>query len=267
MSKRQRFVTSSLVLSILSLSLPVTGQIFYSALLLIFLSAGLTYWSLGFDLTFIEKLIFPTLPTLLSLTNLMVSLTLFKAWFSWWLLIGTNMIIAFIYYLTFLSLNVLNVATIRPAPLRKAAMSTINFLALPLFAFFFYEMSLFEHNLIKLGLINVIVFFFLFFALMYFGQIDANSLTQPSLMEEMRPGIKSRPLDALVAAILMLQVLLMSFFWPSNQVFRTIFIGGAFFILVGFLQNFIKRQLNQRLIYEYLLMGIVILLVFFFSRT
>lgn len=247
MPKRTKFLLSSILIPLLPLAL---SQLEFSLALTVFVTLSVTalaaYWSQNFDLRWYEFLIFP-LPLLLVVVVAllfsevrcqMLGVRCYTDPTSWLTLIAEGVLL----YITFLTLNILNTATVRTVPLKKAALSTFYFLGLILtFAFTYAHRE--ERFLVLPVLVGIWVL----------------AVATPFLYYATE---RVRLLEPVLLGLLVGEIALVSLFWPSQSLIRIVFVVGSAFVLLGVLQHHLQRDLSRSLRREYLVVGLVLALAF-----
>lgn len=253
-SKRQKFIFLSVILTAAIWFIPQIVSSFYLGLFVVFVFTFLaTLYTLGFDLRFPEHLVFPIYPVLLVLA----------AWlhrpatihFSSPVILYTFSIF-FTFYLLFLTLNILNIATIRTVPLKKAALSTFYFLGL-IIGFFNIRgvLSLYPSNFI------FVIFYFVFSFILVLPLIYVVQIKSSSTKEEISPRPKLKILEIAAVSLLSIEMALTTSFLRASPTILSIFLTAILFLLIGLLQHCVKRTLTKRILWEHAVVG-VILVVF-----
>lgn len=243
MSKRKRFIVTSLILSagllvianLVDLSLRYLGIGFLSLL-----TVGLTIWSLKEALEGIEWLIIPILPVFFTLS---VSLFHFLLPPSFVTLVIVILSFAFGIYVLFLTENIFSVAAIHNIALFRAA-SSVAFLLTLVTAFFLFDV-IFSFRL-ALWLNAGLVF-----------------LTSLGLFLQSLWSVKlEKVLDqktcfySIVLALVLGQFAFALSFWPVSVVLASLFLTAVAYVLLGLSQAHLTGRLFRKTVREYLLVGI-----------
>lgn len=243
MSKRKRFVFSSLILSagllvIASLVDLITRYLGIGFLGL--LSVGLTIWSLKEGLDNIEWLMIPVLPFLYTLG---VALFYFLLPANFLTLLGVALAFAFGMYILLLTENIFSVAAIRTIALLRAA-SSVAFLLTLAAGFLLFDV-IFSFRL-TCGLNGVLVFLV---ALALFSQ----SLWSVNLEKELERKTLFYPL---ILAFVLGQFAFAISFWPVSVALASLFLTVVAYVLLGLSQAEFAGRLFKRTVREYLIVGI-----------
>lgn len=241
LSKRQKFIFLSAGLTLFLWLTPLVLPRFTFLTLSLALTFLITLYALGFDLRFPEHLIFPIYPILLVLA----------VWlhrpatnhFSYPIILYT-LSIFFTLYLLFLTLNILNIATIRTVPLKKAALSTLYFLGLTI-GFFSIR-----------GILALNLFSFLF-AVCFL--LLSCLLTVP-LVYVVQPRPKLKIFETTIISLLSTEIALVtSFLKVLSPMVLSIFLIAILFLLIGLFQHCIKRTLSKRVLWEHAVVGVILI--------
>lgn len=259
--KRQKFLSSALaltvsiflVLFVLKVTLPLT------ALLLISLTVFLTFWTLDFDLRPIEYLIFAAYPLILTAVALFYSKMFLPktAGGLFYLLFGIFVMLG--YYLLFATLNVLNVATVRALPLKKAALTTFSSFALILTFVSVYGLAAFHPSHFLFGSLLALLAIITVLPLFYVTEIEFSSAT-------LGAEIVGKPFlrlgEGLVLSLIFAETAVLASFWKVSAVFLSLLLTTLLSSLLGIWQHHLQKNLNSRIIREYFFIFLAILLVF-----
>ncbi len=253
LNKRQKIIISSALLTIGLLSTQLVDFNLRFRFLggLAVLAYSLSLWSLWDGLNVIKALILMILPTFFTVAVASFYFLLPIRWL-------TRLPVAFIFGLTFylllLAQNVFNVASIRTIPLYRAA-STAGFLFTLLAAFCLYHVT-FAFNLLFLW--NGVVVFLISFPL----------ILQVLWSIQMEDKIKTVTLVQSFVLSLILGELALGFsFWPFSKtsVMWALSLSSAMYVLLGLITEGLRGRLNKRLVWEYVGIGVIVLLVGFFT--
>lgn len=240
-------------------------QKIYSIFILLALTILTTLWALDFDLKFPEYLIFPIYPVIFTLglfinvflseTRLLISsssgLSIFFP--SRYLpAVVAAVFFAFSFYVLLLALNILNVATVRTVPLKKAALSTLYLVGIVIAFLSIRGVLTLELRLPILFLSIFLTGFFLAGAFFYLVQIE-------TVQQGETPGAnppRTFWMKSVVLALITAEMGLVTSFIPLSDLVRTTFLTGMAFLLIGFWQHHIQRILTRKVIWEYVAVGL-----------
>ncbi|MBU1110923.1 hypothetical protein KKB83_04885, partial [Patescibacteria group bacterium] len=149
LSKRQKTTISTftlaLTLALSNKSVPFLGGVAW--LLPVIVAIWLTFWALDFEFKLCEYLIFALYPALLGVNSFLVLNQILnqagqgRGWLDLVLLLGFSLISVSIFYMLLSALNILNVATVRTVPLKKAALLILMLIGLILGTSSFYQIA------------------------------------------------------------------------------------------------------------------------------
>lgn len=250
MSKRNKFLILSLILTLFLTRLPSLPRS-YSGLGLIvfvFLSGLFAVFSLWEYLSGIEYVTLLTLPILFALG--MGSVVLLFPNFSGYFKTAIYGVYFLTNYTLLLSLNIFNVASEKPIPLLRAAYTSsfliTTFTAFPILTLM-YKWSL--------GItVEIIVVFILTFLLSF------QSLWSVFLPKNI-VGTSFRA--SLFMSWLMAETALVFSFFPMESFFRSLLLSTFFYIYLGFSHQYLKKALNVKSVFEYVFVGLVIVVLVF----
>lgn len=158
------------------------------------------------------------------------------------------------FYLLLLAQNVFNVASIRTIPLYRAA-STASFLFTLLSAFFIFNV-IYAFNLLFLW--NGVVVFLISFPL----------ILQVIWVIEMEDRIPMSVLiQSLVLSLILAELAISFSFWPMPTTIWSLVLSTAMYILMGITTQFLRGRGNSRVIWEYLLVGVIVFVISFFTAS
>lgn len=261
LSRRQQFLFLSFIFSLVSILMPIHLKLSVVLEGLIIVVMAYLIVNLGLrDLLPLERLIFSIYPTVLGLGTFFAILSLDG---ELTILNFTTLLIFMLFwlacYLTLLSSNILNVATVRTVPLRKVALSFTYYLGIVLiFVWTFSTFRLYYHNFWWLVLGIFIMTAFLSGAFFYFTQVGV--LGGEFLTPEFRPKFKIFAQESAILGLLSTQIIIPTIFLPVSLLIKSIYIAGTVFILVSFFQNLILKKIEKKQIYEYLLIWVILFL-------
>lgn len=250
MSKRNRFLIFSLLLTLFLILLPWFPARFSSVTLAVFtflagLFAVLCLWDF---LSGIEYITLLTLPVLFSLG--MGSVILLFPNFSGFFKTALYGVYFLVYYLLLLSLNIFNVAGEKPIPLLRAAYTSsfliTTFTAFPIFTLL-YKGSV--GILLELPLVFILTFLLCFQSLW--------SAFLPKNNTDLSAKV------SLIVSAVMTQTALVFSFFPMESFFRSLLLSTFFYIYLGFTHQYLKKTLGVKSVFEYGLVGLVIVALVF----
>lgn len=253
LNKRQKIVLSSILLTIglISTQLVDFNLRFRFLTGLAVFAYALSLWSLWDGLNIVKALVLMILPTFFTVAVASFYFLLPIRWL-------TRLPVAFAFGLTFylllLAQNVFNVASLRTIPLYRAA-STAGFLFTLLSAFFLYDV-IFSFNLLFLwnGLTVLIVSFPLILQVLW------------SIKMEDKISI-SVLVQSFILSLVLGELALSFSFWPMHPIIRSLSLSSAMYVLLGLTTGELRGKLNKRVVWEYLGIGIVVLLVGFVTTS
>jgi len=261
LAKRTKFIISSIIIGVaVFLSAKFFSNPFHplSPVILAVISAGSTVWALDFELKGIDYIIFPIYPILLAAVAQYSSVILVarggeSKLFS--LDVKLSIIGVFVvtlFYGLFSSLNILNVATIKTVPLKKAAFSVM--------VVYGVLISLLGYALLYEGLLISIDFN----RQILLGAFLAFCLCLPlsTLVQENEYRVPW--LMAALTGLFIGEIGIILGFGPINYLFRSIFTSGVLFLLINLIIKRINRDSTRWALREYLVI-FTILLIFLFS--
>lgn len=251
MSKRLRFIISSIVLSIGFIIIQfLEGAYKFPAIaILVFLTGAFSAWSfheaLGKNMAWIA-LILPMLFTL--------GVGIF------WFLLPSNLytqipIVAFYasgIYILSSTMNIYTVASLKTIALLRAARG-VGFVLTLVTSFLIYDAILSLRQTVFLSSSLVFVSSFLLFL---------QGLWSIDLEKEFNKKIITM---SFISAWVMLQLSILMFFWPVTVVVGSLFLTSGFYLLLGLGQAKLEDRLFSTVVREYLTVGILILVGMFFA--
>lgn len=251
LNKRQKFVTTALILSagLLAIQVANIGWRYQAIGALALLTYLLSAWSLSEGLTGIEWFTVLALPVLFTAG---VGLFYFLLPVRWL----TRLPVALVYgvgmYVLLLTENIFSVATIRTIQLLRAA-HAVGFLLTLVTAFFLYDTILSFRldpwlNFLFVGLVSL--------PLLICGLWSIN------LEEKIS---RKTWLYSLSLSLILAEVALAFSFWPVTVATGSLYLVTTMYIILGLSQLEFSQKLFPRSVYEYLGVGIVVLLIMLFT--
>ncbi|MBI2020249.1 hypothetical protein HYS94_02405 [Candidatus Daviesbacteria bacterium] len=158
------------------------------------------------------------------------------------------------FYLLLLSQNVFNVASIRTIPLYRAA-STAAFLFTLLSAFFIYNV-VYAFNLLFFwnGLLVALISFPLILQVLW--SIEMGEKITASIL-----------VQAAILSLVIGELALAFSFWPMVTTIWSLSLSSAMYVLLGLTTNVLRGRVNSRVVWEYLGIGVVVLIISFFTTS
>lgn len=252
LNKRQKIVITATLLTIglLSTQLVDFNLRFRFIAGLGILAYILTLWSLweGIDRT--KMVILLILPTFYTVA---VASFYFLLPVRWLTRLPVALFFGLSFYLLQLCQNVFNVAAIRTIPLYRAA-STASFLFTLITALFLYNV-IFAFNLAFLwsGLIIFLVTFPLI--VQTFWNIEMENVSLLILIQ------------SFVLSLIIGEFAIALSFWPMPITMRSLALASSLYIMVGLMTQELRSRLQKRVVWEYILIGVTVLLASFVTSS
>lgn len=251
MNRKTLFASISLLLTfglIILVVLPEHFKIGF-AVFLSALAGFLTLVALRENLSGIEFLTLTALPILftLGMSGILYHFPNFSIFFRtlFWFLFS------FFFYIILLSGNIFNVAAEKPIPLVRASY-TASFLV-TLFSIFPLYTIVFKSNLdLWLALLLVSVFTFV---------LTFQSLWTLFLPKPFDPAIIW---GSLLVTLVMTEAALSISFLQLESFFRALALSTIYYIVLGFSHHFLKKTLNNKVFWEYILVSLLVSFIIFF---
>lgn len=253
LTKRQKIIITSAILTIglLSTQMVDFNLRFRFIAGLSVLAYLLSLWSLWEGLSITKAIILLILPTFYALA---VSSFYFLLPIRWLTRLPVAAIFGLTFYLCLLSQNVFNVASIRTIPLYRAA-STASFLFTLLSAFFIFNVIfafelLFFWNGVVVFLISFLLSLQVLWTINMSDKVSTANLVQ-----------------SLVLALVIAELAMGFSFWPMPTTIWSLSLSSAMYVLLGLTTQVLKGKANKRVVWEYLVIGAVVLIVSFFTTS
>jgi hypothetical protein len=199
------------------------------------------YWFLDFDLKLPEFLAFLYIPLLCAIVIYFADQEVIG-----WLKVFLYVAGGVGYYILLLALNIVNVATVRTVPLKRAAHSTLYSIGLMLF--FIAGLRLAHWGW---GAYEYLFAYWVglsLFALMYLKLIFNRFYW----------------IETSVFAFISVQIVVLISFWPSAQWVSVAAVVGWSFIYLGLIQHVVDKSLNNSILREYSIFGLLLFLALLF---
>lgn len=253
MNKRQKIIiiSSLLTIGLISTQLVDFNLRFKFIAGLGVLAYFLSLWALWEGLNLTKAIILLILPTFYTLA---VASFYFLLPVRWLTRLPVAILFGLTFYLLILAQNVFNVAAIRTIPLYRAA-STAAFLFTLLSAFFIF---------------NVVYAFNLPF---YWNGMLIFAISFPLILQvlwsiEMEDRVAVATVaQSLILSLLMGEIALSLSFWPMATTIWSLSLASSLYVLLGLILQVLRGSVSKKVITEYLLIGLAILAVGFFSTS
>lgn len=247
MTKRQKFIFSSVVLS-LGLMFIQTAGFEWRYLAITFLSllaAGFSLWSLREALGGIRYLTVIILPALFTAS---VGLFYFLLPITWVSALPIALLYGFGFYALLLTENIYSVSAIRTIQLFRAAQA-VGFLLILLTAFFLFD-TVYSFKLSAWA--NALLVFLISLPLYFQGLWSI----------ELEEKVNQRLVNfSLILSLLVAELALVVSFMPLTIAMSSLFLTTAVYVCLGLSQAHFQARLFRRTIYEYLAVGAIVLMV------
>lgn len=253
LTKRQKIIIASTLLTIglLSTQLVDFNLRFKFIAGLSILAYILSLWALFEGLNKTKAIILMILPTFFVLA---VSTAYFLLPVRWLTRFPVILTFGLTFYLLLLAQNVFNVASIRTIPLYRAA-STASFLFTLLSAFFVYNVIYaFKLLFIWNGLMVTLVSFLLILQVLW------------SLDMEDRLSL-SKVIQSAILSLILGEFALAFSFWPINNIIWSLSLSSAMYVLLGLTTQELRGKASSRVVWEYLIIGVVVFGVAFLTTS
>lgn len=247
LTKRQKIIVASVLvtLGLLSTQLTDFNLRFRFLIGLSIFTYLVSLWALWEGINKIKAVVLLILPTFFTLG---LSSFYFILPIRWLTRLPVAFIFGLLFYLLLLSQNVFNVAAKRTIPLYRAA-STSSMLFTILASFFIFSV-LHAFNLLFFwnGLAATILSFPLILQVLW--SVEMEDRLDPAIIAQ-----------SLFLALVMGEVALAFSFWPMGHIMWGIVVSTALYILLGLTTQDLRKKLNRRVVWEYLGIGMGVLLV------
>jgi len=249
-SKRQRFIISVIILSLLLFS---SEHLFgksgvYTIFSLAFLTDILLFWTIRKDLKSLNSFQVFILPFFYSL-SFGLFYFLIPARFLTRILMTSLYAVGL--YSLLLSMNIFVVSSIRTIALLSSA-RTVS-LALSLLSFFFLSNVTFSLH------INIVITLLLMFGFSFFLILQSIWVYTLDKQDKQLP---SRILWVGMIATCLTEVSFVLWFFPTNPTIIAVFLTGFFYIVVGLSQIWFERRLFRNVMWEYIWVAVIVFLIF-----
>lgn len=253
LTKRQKIIISAVLLTIGLLSTQLVDYRIRFQFIggLGILAYALSLWSLWEGITFTKAVVLLILPTFFTIA---VASFYFLLPVRWLTRLPVAVTFGLTFYLLLLAQNVFNVASLRTIPLYRAA-STASFLFTLLSAFFLYHV-IFSFNLLYLW--NGVVVFLISFPLVL------QLLWSIEMADKVSMAVW---VQSFVISLVLGELALSFSFWPAPTTIWSLSLSSAMYVLLGLTTQHLKGRMNKRLVWEYILIGIMVFVVSFFATS
>ena len=250
-TKRQRFIIISLLLSagLLTIQLMNISGRYVAIGVLTLLAYFLSAWSLAEGLNGIEWLTVLTLPAFFTAG---VGLFYFLMPSKWLMRLPVVLLYGLGFYGLLLTENIFSVAAIRTIQLLRSAQA-VGFLLTLATSFFLYN-TILAYRLdawFNFFLVGIVSFPLILQALWYIN-----------LEEKIEKRIW---LYSLAISLILAEMALVFSFWPVNVTVGSLALITAGYIILGLVQHHLSERLFQKTIREYIAIGVLILVIIFFT--
>ncbi len=253
LTKRQKIVITAglLTIGLLSTQLVDFNLRFSFIAGLCIASYLLSLWSLWEGLNLTKALILLILPVFFTAA---VSSFYFLLPVRWLTRLPVASAFGLMFYLLLLAQNVFNVASIRTIPLYRAA-STASFLFTLLSAFFIFNV-VYAFNLLFIwnGLVILLLSFPLILQSYWTITMDDRISTQVFV-------------QSLVLSFILAELAFCFSFWPMPTTIWSLSLSSSIYVLLGLTTQVIRGKSNNRVVWEYLGIGTVVLVVSFLTSS
>ncbi len=253
LNKRQKIIISSVLLTIGLLSTQLVdfnlrfkfiGGMFILAYLL-------SVWALWEGLNLTKAIVLIILPTFFTVA---LSSFYFLLPVRWLTRLPVAFAFGLMFYLLLLAQNVFNVASLRTIPLYRAA-STASFLFTLLSSFFLFNVT-YAFNLWFFW--NGVVVFLISFPLIL------QVLWTIQMEDKVSTAIV---VQSLILSIVLGELAWAFSFWPTPTTIWPLILSSSMYVLLGLTTQVIKARVNRRVVWEYLGIGVAVLLISFFTTS
>jgi len=253
LNKRQKIVISSVLLTIGLLSTQLVDFNLRFRFLggLAVLAYILSFWSLWEGLNITKAFMLLILPTFFTAA---VASFYFLLPVRWLTRLPVAAIFGLTFYLLLLAQNVFNVASLRTIPLYRAA-STASFLFTLLSAFFiFHVISAFNLFFLWNGVVVAVVSFLLILQVLWTLEME-DTISVAIIIQ------------SLILSLILGELALSFSFWPSPTTIWSLSLSSAMYVLLGLTTQYLRGKMTKRMMWEYLIIGAIVLLVNFFTTS
>lgn len=253
LTKRHKIIITSAILTLGLLSTQLTdfNLRFKFIAGLAVLSYVLSLWSLWEGLNLTKALVLLILPVFFTVA---VSSFYFLLPVRWLTRLPVAAAFGLMFYLLLLAQNVFNVASIRTIPLYRAA-STASFL-FTLFSAFFIFNVIYAFNLLFLW--NGVAVLLICFPL----------ILQCLWTIEMEDFVSAHVLvQSLVLSFILGELALSFSFWPMPTTIWSLSLSSSMYVLLGLTTQILRGRGSRRVVWEYLGIGVIILVVSFLTTS
>lgn len=254
LTKRQKIVIVGVLITLgLILSTQTVSFVYVRYRLILALavfSYTLSLWALWEGMTKLKAIILMILPTLFTVG---VASFYFLLPVRWLTRLPVAIVFGLSFYSLLLSQNVFNVASQRTIPLYRAA-STVAFLFTLVTAFFIFNVIFalrlpFYFN----GFFVFLVSFLL--VIQFLWTVEMSRISAAILVY------------SFVLALMVGEVALALSFWPVAPTIWSLTLATLIYVLMGIITQFMKERLSNRLLFEYIGVGGLVLLFALFTTS
>lgn len=158
------------------------------------------------------------------------------------------------FYLLLLAQNVFNVASLRTIPLYRAA-STASFLFTLLSAFFLFNV-VYAFNLLFIwnGVVVLLISFPLILQVLW--TIEMNDQISTAIL-----------VQSFILSLILGELALGFSFWPTPTTIWPLILSSSMYVLLGLTTQILRGRVNRRVVWEYLGIGVAVLVVGFLTTS
>jgi hypothetical protein len=253
LTKRQKITISSIFLAIGIFALPIIEGTNQLALLsaIVIASYFLSVWSIFGEFSPFELVSLFALPVILT-----ASFGLFLTQFE--VTLGVRLVLSVTYVVTMytilLSENIFNVSVERNIPLVRAA-RTVGYLATLFVSFAFFTL------LFGLGLDNLV---FAFVSMVAAILLFAQGFWQIELKDT---DPRRLVYYSLIGGLVVGEIAWALSFWPLEPPKVGLAVAATVYVILGILQHHVREDLNKRTLFEYIFVGVAVLLLLAISTS
>lgn len=253
LNKRHKIVISSVLLTIGLLSTQLVDFnlrfLFLGGLAV--LAYILSLWSLWEGLNLTKAFVLLVLPVFYTAA---VASFYFLLPVRWLTRLPVATLFGLTFYLLLLAQNVYNVASLRTIPLYRAA-STVSFLFTLLSAFFIYHViSAFNMLFIWNGAVVLLISFPLVLQVIWSIKMEDKILV-------------SDVVQSFIISLILGELALALSFWPSSATICSLALSSAMYVLLGLTTQILKGRMNKRVVWEYIGIGMLVLIISFLMTS
>lgn len=252
-NKRQKIIISAVLLTmgLLSTQLVDFNLRFKFIGGLFVLSYTLSIWALWEGINLTKAIVLMVLPTFFTVA---LSSFYFLLPVRWLTRLPVAFAFGLMYYSLLLAQNVFNVASLRTIPLYRAA-STASFLFTLLSAFFLFNVVYaFDLLFIWNGVVVFLISFPLILQVLWSINME-DKVTTTVLVQ------------SFILSLILGELALAFSFWPTPTTIWPLILSSSMYVLLGLTTQVLRGRVNRRVIWEYLGIGVAVLVVGFITTS